>query len=129
MPDTKDYWSCESDQGNIKISEDVVASIAAIAASETEGVGGLYAGLGTDIAEFLGKRNLAKGVRVQFHGDCVDMEISFLARYGYAICDVAKAVQTAVKSSVESMTGLHTTAVNIHVGGIQFDPPQAEEQE
>lgn len=122
MADNRDYWSSVGDQGNIKISEDVVASIAAIAASETEGVSGLCSGLGTDIAEFLGKKNLSKGVKVQFQGDSVEVEICFLALFGYNICDVAKAVQQSVRSSIESMTGLHTSAVNIHVGGVTFEP-------
>ena len=41
MADSKDYWTSESDQGSVRISEAVIASIAAIAASETEGVGNL----------------------------------------------------------------------------------------
>ena len=40
MADHKEYWSTESDQGSIRISEDVVASIAALSASETKGVSG-----------------------------------------------------------------------------------------
>ena len=45
MADHKEYWSTESDQGSIRISEDVVASIAALSASETKGVSGLYSSL------------------------------------------------------------------------------------
>lgn len=123
MADNKDYWSSVSDQGSIKISEDVVASIAAIAATETAGVSALCSGIGTDIAEFLGKKNLSKGVKVQFSGESVELEICFLAKYGYSICDIAKSVQQAVRSSIESMTGLKTAAVNIHVNGVTFEQP------
>ena len=65
MADSKEYWTSASDQGSVRISEDVIASIAAIAASETEGVGNLYSGIGTNVAEFLGKKSLAKGVKVE----------------------------------------------------------------
>ena len=41
MADHKEYWSTESDQGSIRISEDVVASIAALAASGTSTVSGI----------------------------------------------------------------------------------------
>lgn len=121
MADGKEYWTSDSDQGRVRISEDVIASIAAIAASETEGVGNLYSGIGTNVAEFLGKKSLAKGVKVAFHGDLVEVEISLFMQYGYNICEVGKKVQSAVRSSIRSMTGMRTSAVNINVGGISFE--------
>ena len=121
MADSKEYWTYASDQGSVRISEDVIASIAAIAASETEGVGNLYSGIGTNVAEFLGKKSLAKGVKVVFHGDLVEVEVSLLAQYGYNICEVSKNVQSAVRSSIQSMTGMRTSAVNINVGGVSFE--------
>lgn len=121
MADSKEYWTSDSDQGSVRISEDVIASIAAIAASETEGVGNLYSGIGTNVAEFLGKKSLAKGVKVVFHGDLVEVEVSLLAEYGYNICEVSKKVQSAVRSSIQSMTGMRTSAVNINVGGVSFE--------
>ena len=121
MADSKEYWTSASDQGSVRISEDVIASIAAIAASETEGVGNLYSGIGTNVAEFLGKKSLAKGVKVVFHGDLVEVEVSLLAQYGYNICEVSKNVESAVRSSIRSMTGMRTSAVNINVGGVSFE--------
>lgn len=127
MSDHKDYWTTAGDQGTIKISEDVVASIAAIAASETEGVSGLYSSFTDDIATFLGKKNLAKGVKVQLHpDDTVEIDICFLAQFGYNICSIAKQVQAAVRSSIEAMTGLNATCINIHVGGVTFALPEEQ---
>lgn len=123
------YWSTTGDQGMIKISDDVVASIAALTAAETEGVSGLYSSLTSDIASFLGKKNLSKGVRVEFNGDNVAIEIGFLATYGCNIRDVAHNVQKAVKSSIESMTGLTVSSVNVHVGGVAFSPVPQDEPE
>ncbi|MGE4548796.1 MAG: Asp23/Gls24 family envelope stress response protein [Intestinibacillus sp.] len=123
------YWSTTGDQGTIKISDDVVASIAALAAAESEGVSGLYSSLTSDIASFLGKKNLSKGVKVEFEGNTVAIEIGFLATYGCNIRDVAQNVQKTVKSSIESMTGLSVSSVNVHVGGVTFAPPAQEEPE
>jgi uncharacterized alkaline shock family protein YloU len=120
MADSKAYWTSDGDQGSVRISEDVIASIAAIAASEIPGVGNLCSGIGTNVAEFLGKKNLSKGVKVEFHGDLVEIEISFLAEYGYNIREVSKQLQSAVRSSIESMTGMRTAAINVNVGGISF---------
>lgn len=130
MADHKEYWSTESDQGSIRISEDVVASIAALATSETAGVSGLYSTLTSDIVSFLSKKNLSKGVRIEIGEDgTVKIEIGFLALFGHNICEVAKQVQENVRSSVESMTGLKVTEVNVHVGGVTFTPaPAADEQ-
>lgn len=117
------YWTTEGDQGTIKISEDVVASIAAIAAGETDGVSSLCTSLTTDIAVFLGKKSLSKGVKIVFQGELVAVDVSFLANYGCSVLDVAKKVQTQVKSSVESMTGLRTSMVNVHICGVSLDAP------
>lgn len=129
MADHKEYWSTESDQGSIRISEDVVASIAALSASETKGVSGLYSSLTSDIVGFISKKNLSKGVRIELgDDDTVKVEIGFLALFGYNICDVAKEVQKNVKSSIESMTGLRVVEINVHVGGVTFKPSASAEE-
>lgn len=128
MAEHKEYWVTSGDQGTIKISEEVVASIAARAATETEGVSGLCAGLTTEIASLLGKKNLNKGVRVQIgERDTVDVELSILVKFGKSVGEVAAAVQQAAKAAIESMTGLKATAVNVIVGGVSFDPPKTVE--
>ena len=129
MAEHKDYWVTAGDQGTIKISEDVVASIAALAAAETEGVGGLAAGLTAEIASLLGKKSQNKGVRVQLgEPDTVGVELSLLVEFGKSVGEVALAVQKAVKAAVESMTGLKTAVVNVVVSGVTFDQPKPAEE-
>lgn len=129
MAEHKDYWVTAGDQGTIKISEDVVASIAALAATETEGVGGLAAGLTAEIANLLGKKSQNKGVRVQLgEQDTVGVELSILVEFGKSVGEVALAVQKAVKAAVESMTGLKTAVVNVVVSGVTFDQPEPAEE-
>ena len=122
MSDNKEYVSRSDELGNIHISEEVLAAIAAAAALEVEGVSSLAANLGSDIAELLGKKNLAKGVHVKVEEDKVQVELSILMSYGHTIPDMGKAVQDNVKQAVESMTGLEVGAVNVNVGGIVFAP-------
>ena len=129
MAEHKDYWVTAGDQGTIKISEDVVASIAALAATETEGVGGLAAGLTAEIASLLGKKSQNKGVRVPLgEQDTVGVELSILVEFGKSVGEVALAVQKAVKAAVESMTGLKTAVVNVVVSGVTFDQPKPAEE-
>ena len=121
MSENKDYVSRSDELGNIHISEEVLAGIAAAAALEVEGVSGLAANLGSDIAELLSnKKNLTKGVHIQVEDEQVTVELAVLMSYGHTIPEVGKAVQDAVKNAVESMTGLEIAAVNVNVGGITF---------
>ena len=122
MSENKEYVSRSDELGNIHISEEVLAGIPAAAALEVEGVSGLAANLGSDIAELLGKKNLAKGVRVQMEDEKVTVDLSILMAYGHTIPEVGRAVQDGVKNAVESMTGLEIAAVNVNVGGITFPP-------
>lgn len=120
MSESKEYVSRSDELGNIHISEEVLAAIAAAAALEVEGVSSLAANLGSDIAELLGKKNLAKGVRVKMEEDKVEVELSVLMAYGYTIPEMGKSIQEGVKNAIESMTGLEVASVNVNVGGITF---------
>ena len=114
MSENREYVSRSDELGNIHISGEVLASIAAAAALEVEGVSGLSANLGSDIAELLSnKKNLTKGVHIQVEDEQVTVELAVLMSYGHTIPEVGRAVQDAVKSSVESMTGLTVAAVNV----------------
>ena len=125
MSDSREYVSRSDELGNIHISEEVLAAISAAAALEVEGVSSLAANLGSDIAELLGKKNLAKGVRVKMVDDKVVVELSVLMSYGHTIPEMCKAVQEGVKNAIESMTGLEVSAVNVNVGGVTFPPKKA----
>ena len=120
MSENKEYVTRCEEQGNVYISEEVLAGISAAAALEIEGVSGLTANLGSDIAELLGKKSLAKGVSVKTEDDKVVVTLSILMAYGHTIPEVGKAVQEAVKNAVESMTGLEVSAVNVNVAGISL---------
>lgn len=128
MAENKEYVTQIDELGNIHISEEVLAVIAAAAALEVEGVSSLASG-GKDISELLGKKNLARGVRVEVEDEKVTVELAIMVKYGYTIMDVAKAVQDAVSTNIESMSGLSVQAVNINVGGVTFEkepPKQAQ---
>lgn len=121
MGEGREYVSRPDEMGSIHISQDVLAVIAAAAAMEVEGVGGLTANLSSDLAEqLLGKKNMTKGVHIQVDEDSVTLELAVLVKYGYTIPQVAKAVQESVMSAVEATSGLTVAAVNIHVAGISF---------
>ena len=114
--------------GNVNISTEVVAIIASMAASGVEGVTGMNPSLSSGFAEFLGKKNVAKGVKVDIKENDATIDLFIIVEYGAKIPDVAWNVQTKVKSEVESMTGLNLTDVNVHVEGVCV-PKNIEQKE
>ena len=121
MAENKEYISRADEMGTIHISEEVLAVIAAAATLEVEGVGSLAANLGNDIAELLGRKNMAKGIRISVNGEAVTVEISLLIKYGFTLMEVAQKVQEAVISAVEATSGLAVEAVNVQVCGVTFE--------
>lgn len=107
---------------NLNISEDVIGIIAGLAASEVEGIAGMQLGLVEGISQMFGNnKKYSKGVKIELDGRKVTVDIFVNVKYGVRIPDVAWAAQTAVKNSVETMTGLEVAAVNINVQGIIFE--------
>lgn len=115
--------------GQIKIADEVVAIIAGLAASEVEGVAGMSGGIAGGLADMLGKRNLAKGIKVEVGEKQTAVDIYVVIKYGARIPDVAWKIQEKCKHAIESMTGLEVTRINVHVQGISFDAAKAEETE
>ena len=106
----------------IKISNDVVAVIAGVAVSEVSGVCSMSGGFAGGISEVLkGKKNLAKGIKVESDGEETKIDVNIVVEYGSRIPDVAFEIQNRVKKAVESMTGLKVSEVNIHVQGVKTD--------
>lgn len=110
------------EENGIKISDDVVAVIAGIAVSEVKGVSGMSGGFAGGISEVLsGKKNMAKGIKVESNEKDTKIDVNIIVEYGVRIPDVAFEIQNRVKKSVEKMTGLKVSAVNVHVQGVKTD--------
>ena len=104
----------------IKISNDVVAVIAGVAVSEVQGVASMAGGFAGGISEVLsGKKNMAKGIKVDKTDNKAKIDVNIIVEYGSRIPDVAFEIQNRVKKSVENMTGLKVAEVNVHVQGVK----------
>ncbi len=107
--------------GTIKIADDVVSTIAGIAATEVDGVSRLVGGITKDDVAKTSKRTLSKGVSaVISHGD-VTVDLSYELSFGFSVKKVSEDVQNKVKQAIETMTGLHVSRVNVVVSGISAD--------
>ncbi len=107
--------------GQVKISNDVVATIASLAALEIKGVE-----CNTTFTDKILKNS---NVKVQIEEDDVNLDVVVTVEYGMSIPDIAFNIQENVKNTVETMTGLKVSQVNIHIQGIGFKKEKADKEE
>lgn len=111
----------EASLGEVKIADEVVAIIAALAATEVEGVASMAANITNEVIGKLGIKNLSKGVKVDVLEGVVTVSLALNIKYNYSIVDVTGKVQEKVKNAVENMTGLEVADVNIRVAGVEME--------
>ncbi len=114
--------------GRIIFAEDVVATIAALAAADVEGVVAMTGGVMEGFSEMLGKKSVTKGVKVEVGTEEAAADLSVSIQYGYRIREVCENIQQAVKTAVETMTGLRVVEVNIFVQSVVFEPTRADKK-
>jgi uncharacterized alkaline shock family protein YloU len=119
----KVYTLDSSSAGEVKVADDVVASIAALAAGEVEGVSGTTGSIGQKLMKSVGmKSGSGSGVRVDIAGNMVRVDLALVMKYGYNVMETCRKVQDKVKSAIENMTGLNVTDVNIRITSVTNEP-------
>lgn len=108
----------------LQFSEDVIATIAGIAASEIDGVAAMSGGVVQGIAERLGRKDLTKGVSVEVGKEEVAVDLKVIVDYGKHLPDVYNKVVQNIGNSVQQMTGLRVIEVNMFVEGVSFPEEQ-----
>lgn len=113
-------WSSKeiSSIGEVMIADDVIATIAGLAATEVEGVSAMQGNVTNELVGRLGMKNLTKGVRIKVTEKGAAVDLSVQMRYGYSIPKTCKAIQEKVKTAIENMVGLSVEVVNVHIVGV-----------
>ena len=113
-------WSSKeiSSIGEVMIADDVIATIAGLAATEAEGVSAMQGNVTNELVGKLGMKNLTKGVRINVTENGVAVDLSVQMRYGYSIPKTCKSIQEKVKAAIENMVGLSVEVVNVHIVGV-----------
>lgn len=109
----------KSEFGEIRIADDVVASIASLAAMEVDGVDSMANDISNAVVSKLGMNNLTHGVKVEISENEVKAKIALILKNNVHAVTVCEKVQERVKSAIESMTGLHVEKVDVRVEGIK----------
>lgn len=121
--DERNIYTIQNDasKGEIKIADEVVAIIAALAATEVEGVASIAGNITNELIGKLGMKNLSKGVKVDVLEGIVTVSLALNLKYNYSIVEVSARVQEKVKNAIENMTGLEVADVNIKVAGVEME--------
>lgn len=118
-----------NDTGLIRISDDVVATIAGLAALETPGIAAMSGGISEGLAKRLSGKNVQKGISVEVGQVEAAIHVRIIVQYGTRIQDVCRDLQHNVREAIENMTGLRVVEVNVKVEGVAFkeEEPHVEE--
>ena len=121
--DERNIYTIQNDagKGEVEIADEVVAIIAALAATEVEGVASMAGNITNELISRLGMKNLSKGVKVDVLEGVVTVSLTLNLKYNYSVVEVSGKVQEKVKNAIENMTGLEVADVNIKVAGVEME--------
>ncbi len=104
---------------SITYANEVVASIAGVAASEVEGIASMCNVSGSILSKK--NNNVTKGVKVEIGTEEASVDLYVIVEYGTPIQKAGQDAQENVRRAIESMTGLHVVRVDVHVQGVSFE--------
>ncbi|PWM38717.1 MAG: Asp23/Gls24 family envelope stress response protein [Clostridiales bacterium] len=106
--------------GTVEISEEVLSTIASVAANEVEGVAGLAASLGGNLKDLLTKKYAGKGISIEATEGGLVITASIIVKFKSNVQDVAVKVQDSILSAIHDMTNYEVSAVNVNVVNVQI---------
>ncbi len=115
MADKKTY----SIKENVTVTDEVLAIIVGLAATEVKGVSSLAGNLTGDNITKAGRSRLSKAIKISGNEDeSLSVAASINIEYDFVIPEVCQAVQDKVKQSIENMTGIGVSAVDIRIASV-----------
>lgn len=118
--ENQNSYTIQSDEaiGQVQIADEVVAIIAGLAATEVEGVASMAGNITNELVSKLGMKKLSKGIKVSVDNGEVVVEVAINIDYGYSVPKTSRMVQEKVKASIENMTGLIVSDVNVTIASV-----------
>ncbi len=103
------------EDGRISIAEDVIASIARIAAARVDGIAHSSGGSPGGLMSIFGGEDLAPNIKTELSEDQVRLELRIAVEYGYPVHEVAQGVQQNVQRDIESLAGISVSGIDVYV--------------
>lgn len=122
-----------SNEGKISVAESVVTKIAGLATREVAGVHSMGAGASRAFGALKERipgssgPSVTQGVAAEVGETQVALDLDVVIEYGVSIADLGRSIQRNVKQSVERMTGLQVTEVNVSVGDVFLGDPSEQD--
>ena len=118
--ENQNSYTIQSDEaiGQVQIADEVVAIIAGLAATEVEGVASMAGNITNELVSKLGMKKLSNGIKVSVENGEVAVEVAINIDYGYSVPKTSRMVQEKVKASIENMTGLTVSDVNVTIASV-----------
>ncbi|MDU7115070.1 MAG: Asp23/Gls24 family envelope stress response protein [Peptoniphilus harei] len=104
--------------GKVKISEDVIATVASVAAERVDGIVKVGSNFKSQVTDILNTKNFNRGVKVNIGERETIVDVYVTIEYGIKIVEVSEKVQAQVKEAIENMTDFDVVEVNVHISGI-----------
>jgi uncharacterized alkaline shock family protein YloU len=112
--------------GAVQIHNNVISSIARLAALKVAGVAELSGSFVDGLAGMIGKKPMDSGIRVELVDNAVVLDLHVVLEFGVRIPHVAWQIQSEVRQAVEQMTGKSVRHVNVVVQGLRFPEEKSE---
>lgn len=106
--------------GTVEISEEVLCTIASVAANEVEGVVGLSATLGDNLKDLITKKYAGKGISVETTDRGLVITANIIVKYRCNVQEVAVKVQDEILTAIRDMTNYDVRGVNVNVVNVQI---------
>jgi uncharacterized alkaline shock family protein YloU len=106
--------------GATRVANEVVASIAALAALQVDGVNAMYQPAGHQIDRILRRAYAHRGVRVELRSDELHLDLWVVIEAGGSVPVIGGEVQRRVADAVDRMLGLRVAEVNVFVSEVIF---------
>ena len=103
------------EDGRITIAEDVIASIARIAAEKVDGIAQSGSGVGGGLRSIFGGEDIAPNIKTELTDEAARIELRIAVEYGYPVHEVAQGVQRNVQNDIEKMAGINVSSIDVYV--------------
>jgi uncharacterized alkaline shock family protein YloU len=118
--------SLQTEMGNTRIADGVVAKIAGLAARDIPGVFSMGSGIARRVGQLRslipgGSEAASQGVGVEVGEREAAVDLNLVTWYGQSIVEISEAVRRNVIGQVEGMTGLRVVEVNVQIDDIHVE--------
>ena len=111
-----------NEKGYVQISKDVFASLTGCVATQCFGVKGMATkNITNDLVLLLRGEQMAKGVKIEFDNNTVNIELHIVVKYGINIAAACQSIIGEVSFTVARLTGIKVGSVNIFVDSISAE--------